>query len=135
LQNRSLHDETLRASGAVSKCRGVGYDGAQATVQGQKVLGVSVTDAAAGALFAATCIGTAIIESGAVIAKGDALIVDALGRAIPASPLGVVAGAVAMTSSAANGAVLSGATLPDFVFADALEAADVSGRFIEIKLR
>jgi hypothetical protein len=132
----SILDLTVRASGAVSIHRGVGYDGAQATVQGQKVIGVSRYAAADGTDFAVTTHGTAIVETGAEVAVGDSLICDDQGRAIPATgPLGVAAGATPVTSTAADGAILEGADLPEFVFADALQAAGGAGKFIEVKLR
>jgi|GEM_PF-991830 len=132
----SLLDLSVRASGAVSICRCVGFNGAQATAQGQKVLGVSRYAAPDGGDFAATTAGTAIVETGGEIAVGDSLICDAQGRAIAATgSLGIAVGAVDMTSTAANGAVLTGADLPEFVFADALQAAGAAGKFIEVKLR
>lgn len=127
---------TVTAAGAVAYARAVGFDGAQASVAGQKVLGVAryaVADGAAGAIDVA---GTAIVETGAAVAVGDSLIVDAQGRAVPSSgDLQVDAGAVAVLSAAANGAVLTGAELPEYVFADALQAADAAGELIEVLFR
>lgn len=133
----SLLDLTIAASGAVTAFRAVGYDGAQATTQGQKVQAVAQTDAADKALFNGTAKGTTVIESGAAIAKGDSLIVDNQGRAIPSTgALAIKAGATAVTSTAANGAgILSGGDSPEFVFADALEAAGGAGKFVEVLLR
>lgn len=126
---------TKVAIGAVTACRAVGFDGAQATVQGQKVLGVAHTDAADGSELTINTRGTAMIEAGAAIAVGESLIVDAQGRAIPTTGnLAVAAGATAVTSTAANGEILTGGDLPEFVFADALEAA-AAGEFIEVLLR
>lgn len=136
MQFRSIHAETKRASGAVTANRCVKFDGAQATVQGEKVLGVARNDAADTELFSVDAIGTAIVEAGAAIAVGDSLIVDALGRAIPSTgALVVAAGGVAVTSTAVNGAILTGADLPEYVFADALEAAAALGEKIEVLLR
>jgi len=109
----SLLDLTVRASGAVTEHRAVGYDGAQATVQGQKVLGVSRYAAPAGTDVAATVAGTAVVETGAEIDIGDSLICDAQGRAMPAVDDGSA----------------------EYVFGDALQAAGAAGAFIEIKLR
>lgn len=144
-QNISLLTLSLVAAGAVAAFRAVGHDGAQATVQGQKVAGVARTEAADGETLAVDAKGTAVVESGAAIAVGDSLIVDNQGRAIPASALAVAnptvdAGAVAVTSSAANGAIvtqgaISGADLPDYVFADALQVASGAGKFIEVLMR
>lgn len=128
---------SLKASGAVAKRRAVGFNGAQATVQGQKVVGVSHEAAVADEYFPTDTSGTTIIEAGAAVAVGQSLIVDAQGRAIPATgALAIKAGATAMTSTAANGAgVLQGGDLPEYVFADALEAAAGAGAFIEVLLR
>lgn len=127
----------LTAPSAVAKRRAVGFDGAQATVKGQKVIGVAHTDAASGETFTVDVSGTTVIEAGAAITKGQSLIVDTTGRAIPVTgALGIVAGATDVTSAAANGTtVLSGADLPEYVFADALEAASAAGAFVEVLLR
>ncbi|EKE78436.1 capsid cement protein [Oceanibaculum indicum] len=135
-QSFPLQSLTLTADGAVAVHRGVGYDGAQATVQGQKIIGVSRYAAATGEAFAADTAGTTVIETGDEIAVGDSLIVDSSGRAIPVSgEIAIGAGATQVTSSAANGAILTGGDLPEFVFADALQAASGAGEFIEVKLR
>lgn len=127
----------VTAAGAVAKRRAVGFNGAQATVKGQKVLGVAHTDAVSGDTLTVDVAGTAIIEAGDAITVGQSLIVDTTGRAIPVTgSLAIVAGAVAVTSAAANGATaLSGGDMPEYVFADALEAAGAAGAFIEVLLR
>lgn len=112
MPNRSIHAETLRAAGAVVAARLVGFDGAQATVAGQKVLGPAQYAAADGELVAVDAIGTSMVEAGAAIAVGDDLIADAQGRAVPA----------------AGGA-------GEYVFADALQAATGAGQRIEAILR
>jgi len=126
---------TKKASGAVTQYRAVGFDGAQATVQGQKVLGVAAYDAVDGQEFPVNVDDTVLVEAGAAINVGDALIVDAQGRAIPASQLGVAAGATQVTSTAANGNILSGSIPPEYIFADALEAAAAAGDIIEVITR
>jgi hypothetical protein len=135
-QNVSLLDLNVLAAGAITACRAVGYGGLQATVQGQKVMGAAVTDQIAGQYLPVTAIGTAVMESGAAVAVGDSLIVDATGRAIPTTgALGLLVGATAVTSSAANGAILTGGNPPEYIFADALQAASGAGQFIEVVLR
>lgn len=135
-QSIGLLDLSLVASGAVSEARAVGFGGAQVASQGVKVLGVANQAAASGAGFTVRARGTAVIETGAAITLGASLIADAEGRAIPATgTLGLAAGAVAVTSSAANGAILTGGNLPEFVFADALQAASGAGEFIEVLMR
>ncbi len=134
-QSAPVLDLTFRASGAVAARRCVTFAGAQATAAGSKIAGVARTIAANGEAFAVAVVGTVVVEAGAEIAVGDGLVTDAQGRAVPASPLTVAAGATAMTSSAANGAVLAGGDPPQFVFADAMEAATGAGKMIEVLLR
>lgn len=135
-QSHSLFPLTLRASGAVAARRAVGFGGAQASAPGGKVAGVADYSADDGGYFTVTVIGTAVIETGAAVAVGDGLIVDAQGRAIPSTgPLALKAGATAVTSTAANGAILQGGDGPEHVFADAMEAAGASGAFIAVLLR
>jgi hypothetical protein len=125
------------APGAVTEYRAVGFDGAQASVQGQKVAGVSNRGALIGDGYEYTAKGTAVIETGAAIVVGASLIVDANGRAITSTgKLAIAAGAVAVTSAAANGtADLVGGDSPEYVFADAMQAAAGAGEFIEVLLR
>ncbi|MEQ8747346.1 capsid cement protein [Pyruvatibacter sp.] len=135
-QSAIIQSLTFVASGAVRAFRGIGYDGAEADTQGQKVLGVSQRAAAAAEASDVAVTGTTVVEAGAAITLGDSLIVDAQGRAIPSTgALGLDAGATAVTSSAANGDILTGGDLPEYVFADALEAASAAGDLIEVKLR
>jgi hypothetical protein len=135
-QSMSILTLTMIANGAVTENRLVGFNGAQATVAGQKVMGSSMTKAANGEALGVVTHGTAIVETGVAITVGAALVCDSQGRAVPASgTLGVLSGAVAVTSSAANGAILQGSDLPEFVFADALQAASGSGELIEVLLR
>lgn len=111
-QARNLHSETVLASGAITEYRAVGFDGYQATVQGQKVLGVANRSAPLAAYVDVACIGTAVVEAGAAFAIGASLTVDASGRAIT---------------------VATPAT--DYVFADAIRAAGAAGEFVEVLLR
>jgi hypothetical protein len=134
-QNISVLTLTLIASGAVTASRAIGFDGAQATTQGQKVMGAAVTDADSGSGVAVITNGTAIMETGAAISIGDSLITDNQGRIIPATALGVGTGATPVTSTAADGAIFEGAELPDFVIADALQTASAAGKMIEVLLR
>lgn len=121
-QSAPVLDLTFHASGAVVGRRCVTFAGAQATVAGSKVAGVARTIAANGEAFAVALVGTVVVEAGAEIAVGD-------------GPLTVAAGATPVTSSAANGAILAGGDPPQFVFADAMEAATGAGEMIEVLLR
>jgi hypothetical protein len=135
-QNISLLILTVIATGAVSENRAVAFNGSQASASGQKVMGTSMSRAATGEALAVVTSGTAIIESGAAITVGQSLMSDSQGRAIPVSgTLSLASGATAVTSSAANGAVLYGADLPEYSFADAMQAASGAGELIEVLLR
>lgn len=127
---------TFLASGAVAAFRAIGFDGAQASVQGQKVLGVSARAAGDGEYSDADVSGTTLVELGADVTLGASLIADASGKAIPATGnLAIATGATAVTSTAADGdTILTGADLPEFAFADALSAGS-NGQVIEALLR
>lgn len=143
-QARSLLEIPLVASGAIAYGRAVqviaptvngALTGAQATVAGQKVIGIARRDAASGAMTDVTCFGTAVCEAGAAITVGSRVQCDAQGRVITATALAIAAGATAVTSAAANGAsALSGGDAPVFVFGTALQAASAAGDFIEVLL-
>lgn len=136
MQSTTILALSLVASGQVTERRAVGFDGAQATVQGQKVAGVARFDAADGDPLTVEALGTAVIESGAAIAVGDAIIVDASGRAIPSTgEINIPSGATTVTSTAANGAILAGGEMPEYVIGHALESASAAGEFIEVLLR
>jgi len=135
-QKISVLTGTLTALGAISQFRAVGFDGAQATVQGQKVAGVATVKAVDGDDIGVDMVGTTIIEAGAAISVGDGLIIDAQGRAIPTTgEINIPSGATGVASTAANGAILAGGEMPEYVFADALESAAAAGEFIEVLLR
>lgn len=153
-QARSILDLSVVASGAIAYARCVNViaptvsgalTGAQATAIGQKVLGIARRDAASGAMVDITVLGTAVCEAGAAIAVGARVMCDASGRVITATALAaatgtlaIAAGATAVTSTAANGAIVSGApTLsggdtPQFIFGTALQAAAAAGDLIEV---
>jgi hypothetical protein len=126
---------TMKASGAVTTNRAVTLAGAQATVAASKVAGIAAAAAADGGDFAVFAGGTTVVESGGAFTVGAGLVVDTQGRAVAAAALTVAAGATAVTSTAANGPILSGGEPPQFVLADALEAAGGAGAFVEVLLR
>lgn len=103
---------TFKASGAVPAYRAVGFNGARASVQGQKVLGVSPRPVDDGQYSDAAAVGTAVIETGGAFTAGAGLVVDNQGRAI--------------AEAGAEG---------EFVFADALDASGGAGSFAEVFLR
>lgn len=149
----SILDLSTVASTAVAAYRGVGFNGEQIAVANAKILGIAKHAAAIGEPLEVGVMGTMTVESGAAFAKGAALVMDATGRVVAASALAaaapgigtlqVAAGAVAVTSTAANGAILTGAPaapvlsggdLPQFVVGHALEAATAAGQYIEVLL-
>lgn len=138
-QQIAIFQPSIAVAGAVTKRRFVGYDGNQCTVQGQKVFGVAEMDASgAGKIIPVNAIGTAIVESGGVLAAGNSVISDAQGRAIQNSgALSIAAGATAVTSTAANGAILTGSSMPEYIVGDVMpgQAASGAGQFVEIILR
>ncbi len=124
------------AGGPITANRFVGYDDNQVSVQGGKIKGVAEYGAsAAGQSFAVTAKGTAFVETGGVFNPGDPIISDNVGRAIAGSPLTIAAGATAVTSTAANGAILAGGATPDYGAGNALGASTAAGQFVEILLR
>lgn len=135
-QSRSIFDISFPAApGAVTQFRGVDFTGAQITSTGGKCIGIAKRSAAIGQSFEIAVLGTAICEAGAAIAAGQPVMMDTLGRVVPASALAIVAGAVAMTSYAANGMMdFSGGILPQWIVGDALEGAVAAGAFIEVLL-
>lgn len=124
------------APGAVAQGRGVDFTGAQIAVAGAKGAGIARRAAAIGQSFEADVIGTSVCEAGAAITVGQQLAFDNVGRVVPATALAIAAGAVAMTSVAANGVTdLVGSVLPEWAVGDAMEAAAAAGAFIEVLLR
>lgn len=148
-QARALLDFPIQAAGTISPYRFVGFDGAQATVAGQAVVGVSNRSATIAQWTDITIMGTAIVESGGVLAAGNPVATDTLGRAVAAAALTaagtsltVAAGATPVTSTAANGAIvagnstLAGGVLPVYVAGRVApgNSAAGAGEFVEVIL-
>ncbi len=134
-QGISILSLSVLASGAVTEYRAVGFDGAQATVSGQKVLGIAEQGATNGTYLRVCRNGTAVAEAGAAFVKGAALVTDAVGRLVTATALTVAAGATAVTSAAANGAgSIAGSEPPQYIVAYALQAAGAAGDLCEVVL-
>jgi hypothetical protein len=135
MQNaRPLLKGSIQAAEAITISRFVGFDGNQAATQGQKCRGVADFAANTGDWLTLTEKGTAIVECGAAVNVGDDIITDNEGRAITAAALTVGAGATEVTSSAANGAILVGTSLPSVLLGRALNATTAVGQFVEVTL-
>lgn len=123
------------APAVVIACRGVDFTGAMITQAGIKCMGISKRGAAVGQPFEVAVLGTALCEIGAAVTAGQPLALDALGRVVPATSLALAAGAVAVTSAAANGVTaLVGGITPQWVVGDALETNATIGAIIEVLL-
>lgn len=133
-QARDLLSLSFTAPSAVAQYRGVDFTGAQVASAGARVAGISKRPAATGELYEAAAYGTAVCESGAAFAAGVPLAMDASGRVVAASTMAIAAGAVAVTSTAANGAILTGGVPPQFIIGDSLQAATAAGQLIEVLL-
>lgn len=108
-QANTIFTLPVLATGVIAAYRGVGFTGLQAGVAGQAILGISKRAALAGDALEVAVLGTATCESGAAIAIGTALAIDAFGRVVPA---------------VAN----------QFIVGYALEAALALGDFVEVVL-
>ncbi|MQY50168.1 DUF2190 family protein [Rhodocyclus gracilis] len=123
------------ANGAVQEYRAVGFNGAQASAAGQKVLGIAEFSVASGAYGRACRLGTAVAEAGGAFAVETALTVDAVGRVVAAAPIAIAAGATAVTSAAANGATdITGGDPAQYIVGYAMQAAGASGDLVEIAM-
>lgn len=126
---------TVKAAGAFTKRRFIGFDKLQITAAGAAAMGVAQQDAALNELTPVTILGTAIVEAGGAVSLGVYVTSDAQGRAIAAANLAVAAGATAVTSTAANGSsILTGSVTPEKINGIAMEAASAPGDLIEVLL-
>ena len=134
--NISVLSLTKAANGAVTEKRFVGFDGAQITTQGAKVMGVAQYSQDDGKDLALDVVGTAIVETGGAVSAGEGAISDASGRAIAtAGEIAVESGGTTVNSTAADGNILTGGELPEYVAGEFLESASGEGEFVEILLR
>jgi hypothetical protein len=86
---------TRRAVGAVTVNRFVKVNGAQASVLGERVIGVSYDGALTGELIGVTIDGTALVECGAVaLGQGAEVTTDANGKAVQCRAGSYAAGTV-----------------------------------------
>lgn len=144
----SVLDMAVNAITAITEYRCVTAAGAQVSTAGSKVYGISRRSAAIGRMTDVTVLGTAVAESGGAIAVGAMLAADAQGRVVTAATLAaatgtlaVAAGATPVTSTAANGGIitgaptLSGGDTPQYIIGMALQSAAGAGEFIEVLIR
>jgi len=73
---------TVTADGALIESRAVGFDGAQISTAGAAALGFARSDYADGLQANVIAGGVVTAESGAAVAVGDALELDAQGRVV-----------------------------------------------------
>ena len=134
-QARTLLSLPIQTTGILAQYRGVTFAGAQVAVTGAKGVGVSERPTTVvGEIALVNVKGTCIAEAGAAIAVGSSLSYDASGRVVTAGLLALASGAVAVTSSAANGAIITGGDLPQYIVGYALQPAAAAGDLIEIIL-
>lgn len=130
--------DTIAATGAITAKTFVGYDGATCAANA-KAVGVAVYDAAVGESVSIAQEGRVIVTAGGAVNVGDPVTSDASGYAVVAANVSVSvdAGATAVTSTAANGAIttVSGGALPVAINGYARTAAAASGDLIEIDLK
>jgi len=134
-QSTPVLKRTIRATAAITRGRFVGFDGAHTAAAGQAWFGVAEYPAAIGQDVSCVVMGTAIVEAAAAFAVGDAVMPSNNGRAQAASNATIAAGAVAVTSAAANGAgTLAGSNLPQTRGGFCMQASAAAGQFIEVML-
>lgn len=144
MTEKTYHDVfsfSIVAAAALTKHRFIGFNGNHCGA-GKKALGVSLFNVGSGEMASLVCEGIALVEAAGAItlnADGTAPIKsDANGKAEKAVPMdGVVdSGAVAVTSSAANGNILTlnGSEAPEVINGYAMDAASGAGVIIRVKL-
>lgn len=134
-QDRPLHTESVKAAGTIVVNRFVGWDGNPASVQGQACAGVAQYAGVANDIIAVKMVGTSRVEAGAALNPGDAVICDNVGRAIKAANLAIAAGAVAVTSVAANGNTdIAGSELAEHQLGRVLPGQIASGAGVIVEI-
>lgn len=137
LVSRPILEGTLKAAAALTKRRFIDYAGNHCAL-GEAARGVSVFGVASGEYETLIEAGIAVIEAGGAVSVGGAVVADANGKAIAATALAatVDSGVTTVTSSAANGAIITvaGSETPQIINGRALDAASADGDFIRVKL-
>ncbi len=154
---KEILTDSITAAAAVVAHRFIGIDGNYCGAN-LPAWGVSELATALGEQIPTKTHGIAIVESGGIITAGDKVTSDSTGRAVTVAALAAAApvvddtkltidtGATGVTSSAANGAiisaasgllaapVLSGGTLPVAVNGMAQDSASGAGEFIRVRV-
>jgi len=112
MESNVILSDTVEASGAIAARRAVTFAGAQATTLGEKVFGISDTNANDGEPLALSVMGFVMVQSGGPISPGDDLVADTQGRAV--------------VNPAVGG---------EYVFAEAVGAASGADQLIKALLR
>jgi len=112
MESNVILSATVEASGAVAAHRAVTFTRTQATTLGEKVHGVSRTNASDGQSLTVDVIGYVIVQSGGAVSLGDELVTDTQGRAVVNPTVG-----------------------GEYVFAEAVEAASGADKLIKALLR
>lgn len=135
-QSTPLLALTVLATAIVSAHRFLTLDGAHAAAGGDAI-GVGKHDGTIGDAIAVDAIGTAIVETGGIFAKGDYLASDATGRAVAATATGVrqavidggSAGALVLTGVLATDRLISVARLNRDATAANVDLDDLTSEF------
>lgn len=149
--------DSILAAAALAAYRFIGLDGNYCGAN-LPAWGVSELATASGEQIPVITHGIALVESGGIITAGDKVTSDSTGRAVTVAALAAAApvvddtkltidsGATPVTSSAADGAiisaaaglltapVLSGGVLPVAVNGMAMDAASAAGEFIRVRV-
>ena len=151
----------ITAAAALVARRFIGFDGNLCGADA-KALGVSELATASGEQCPVRVSNIAVVESGGILAAGNRVVSDSTGRAVAATTFAAAApaitvddtkltidtGAVAVLSSAANGAIISaasglltpaapaltGSVLPQQINGTVLDAASGAGEFVRVLL-
>jgi hypothetical protein len=140
-----LGKSSIIASGAVSRNRFIGFDGALCAANA-RALGVSDYAVADGGDLAYKFGGIVLVESGGALSAGNAVVAGGTGadagRAVAATTFSVTssvdADSTPVTSTAANGEIitntLAGAVLPQVINGYVLDDASGAGELVRVLL-
>lgn len=125
--------DTITAAADLAANTFVGFDG-DVCGANAKALGKVIYDTTSGGQAAAAVEGRVLLIAGGTVAVGDPVASDANGKAIKADALQVASGATQVTSTAANGSILTGGATPQAINGYAMSAG-TSGDLIQVILK